>query len=101
MGLLFEAVPVVGPPPPALVLRGEFDAEGEPAFERALDEVLAHDPPSLVVDIRELLFLGSTGLRGLVRARNAVGEVTVRGAGPWMRRVFEAASLDSLFRFEA
>ena len=46
------------------------------------------------------LLLGSTGLRGLVRARNAVGEVTVRGAGPWTRRVFEAASLDSLFRFE-
>lgn len=100
MELLFEAVPVVGPPPPELVLRGEFDADGEAAFERALRAVLAGGPPSLVVDIKDLLFLGSTGLRGLVRAKNAVDEVTVRGAGPFMRRVFEAASLDSLFRFE-
>jgi anti-anti-sigma factor len=101
MELLFEAVPIVGQPPPELVLRGEFDADGEPAFERALRAVLADGPPALVVDIRDLRFLGSTGLRGFVRARNAVGDVTVRGAGPWMRRVFEAASLDSLFRFEA
>ena len=94
----FEAVPVLDPP--TLRLRGEFDVAGEPAFEDALAVVTAANPQSLVVDVTELQFIGSTGLRGLVKAKRAVGDVVVTGADQWMRKLFEVASLDCVFRFD-
>jgi anti-anti-sigma factor len=97
MAHAFEAVPVLDPP--TLKLRGEFDVEGEPLFDDALAVVTSASPPSLIVDVTELEFIGSTGLRSLVKAKRAVGDVVVLGADPWIRRVLQVASLDSVLRF--
>ena len=97
----FEIVVVVDPLPPTLRLRGEFDHRVASQFLEALEAVAAASPEELVIDVSDLLFIDSSGLRALVRAKAEVGSVVVTGAGPWMRRIFEVSGLDAVFRFDA
>lgn len=88
---------------PALALRGELDISGVGELERALAEVEAGEPRVLVIDLREVTFLDSSGLRSLLaadRRAKAAGRrlVLVRGPGP-VQRVFEIALLDRRLTF--
>jgi anti-sigma B factor antagonist len=51
-----------------LAVGGEIDVVTAPQFEKAIDDVLADDPPTLVIDLTEVTFLASVGLRLLARA---------------------------------
>lgn len=71
-------------------LSGELDIASVPAFEEALE---ATDTQNVVVDLRGLTFMDSTGLRAiLVAAKSAassdVGFALVQGP-PHVHRVFE------------
>jgi anti-anti-sigma factor len=88
-------------PTPVVVLRGEFDIAAEEQAENALARVLASRPGSLSVDLRELTFLDSTGLRVLLRLRQRCVECTcdlslIRGAPP-IDRVFEISGVGTHF----
>ncbi len=67
-----------------LVLSGEFDVAATPAFEEALTSVASSDP--LIVDLRGLEFIDSTGLGVLVRLHQQTEEQQhqfglIRGTG--------------------
>ncbi len=67
-----------------LALSGEFDVASTPAFEEALVSVAASDP--LIVDLRKLEFIDSTGLGALVRLHQRTEEQQhefglIRGTG--------------------
>jgi anti-anti-sigma factor len=71
-------------------LTGELDIASVPALEEALE---AADVPKVVVDLHELAFMDSTGLRAILLAARAAEE---RGASfalvqgpPSVHRVFE------------
>ncbi len=49
-----------------LVLRGELDIATVPRLEEAVDRALARSPAELTVDLRELSFLDSSGLRQFI-----------------------------------
>ena len=51
-----------------LAVGGEMDMVTAPQFEKAIDDVLADDPPTLVIDLTDVTFLASVGLRLLARA---------------------------------
>jgi len=51
---------------PRLVLRGELDIATAPRLQEAVDAALAAGPQMLVVDLRELAFLDSSGLRQFI-----------------------------------
>ena len=51
-----------------LAVGGEIDMVTAPQFEKAIDDVLADDPPTLVIDLTEVTFLASVGLQLLARA---------------------------------
>src|SRR5262245_41599881 len=56
-----------------VVIRGELDLATAPALEKAIgDRLDAGD--AVIVDLRELQFMDSTGLRVLVRAHARAGE---------------------------
>jgi anti-sigma B factor antagonist len=91
--------------PGVVVVRlfGEFDLS---AFEE-VDEVLAgvqlNGNPHLVVDLRSLQFIDSSGIRALLGARVRAGLVggrlrLIRGPDR-VHRVFELAGVDSRFDF--
>jgi anti-sigma B factor antagonist len=51
-----------------LAVGGEIDMFTAPQFEKAIDDVLADDPPTLVIDLTEVTLLASVGLRLLATA---------------------------------
>ena len=81
-----------------LVLDGELDISSAPQVEDALSELEAGRPPVLVIDLRSLDFMDSTGLRTVVgadaRAREQGRRVAiVRGPEP-VDRIFSVTRLD-------
>jgi stage II sporulation protein AA (anti-sigma F factor antagonist) len=73
-------------------LRGELDIESAPDLERA---VLRSRPAGqrVVLDLTDLKFMDSTGLRVLLRARAAADEgrweINLRNVPPTIRRLFD------------
>ena len=79
-------------------LRGELDIESAPELER----VLVRSRPAgqrLVLDLAELKFMDSTGLRVLLRAREAADEgrweISLRNVPPTIRRLFDMTGVQA------
>lgn len=51
-----------------IALRGELDLASAPAFSAQFEEATAGAPAAIVVDLSELEFLDSTGLRSILLA---------------------------------
>jgi anti-anti-sigma factor len=78
-------------------LRGELDIDSAPDLERAL--LRSRSPRERVVlDLAELKFMDSTGLRVLLRARVAADEgrweITLRSVPPTIRRLFDMTGVN-------
>lgn len=81
-----------------LALAGELDLASAPQVEELLGKVEEDRPPLLVLDLRDLTFMDSTGLRVMVaadaRARDSSRRlVIVQGPEP-VHRVFRITGLD-------
>jgi anti-sigma B factor antagonist len=59
-------------------LSGELDLASSPALEEALDRVFTSGSGPIVVDLRRLDFMDSTGLSIIVRAHNRAAEAERR-----------------------
>jgi anti-sigma B factor antagonist len=86
---------------PGVAVRGEVDINTVTRLSEALDEAVRTSTGALVVDLRDVVFLGSTGLTALVRARAQLGRedrelVIVCPPGP-VRRIFELVEIVDLF----
>jgi anti-anti-sigma factor len=82
-----------------LALRGELDLSTVGRLEAALGEH-AGSGEALVVDLRELAFVDSTGLRALFTVDASADVTFVRGSDH-VHRVFEVTGLHERFRFVA
>jgi len=81
-----------------VALRGELDISSAPVLEEALGRVEEAGPAVLVIDLRGLAFMDSTGLRTVVsadqRARDQGRRLAiVRGPEP-VDRIFSVTRLD-------
>ena len=81
-----------------LALDGEFDLSNAAQVEDVLKEIERERPPLVVLDLRELTFMDSTGLRVMVsadaRARDDSRRLAiVQGPEP-VHRVFRITGLD-------
>ena len=54
-----------------LRLEGEFDTSGRKEFEVRMTEAVSKQPGEVILDLRELRFIDSTGLRLVLEAWNA------------------------------
>jgi anti-anti-sigma factor len=81
-----------------LALAGEFDLSNASQVEDALKEVEGDRPALLVIDLRELTFMDSTGLRVMVsadaRARDDSRRLVVVQGPESVHRVFRITGLD-------
>jgi anti-anti-sigma factor len=76
------------------------DLATAPALEEAIDELLAEQPKALIVDLSEVTFLASVGLRLLVSTHEKVsksGEFAVVASGPVTSRPIQLTQLDEVF----
>lgn len=83
----------------SLELHGEFDLATEPAFTAALVEIEATGPEEIVVNVQELDFIDSTGIRGLVRAHERAGSnrsFSVLNGSGHAHRVLKLVGLDTI-----
>lgn len=79
--------------PPCLGVAGEIDLQTCAAFRQALSEAADLHPDGVCIDLRRVEFMGSTGIRELVRVAQSVPRVEVHGARPNVRRALDAANL--------
>lgn len=79
-------------------LSGEFDISGVRPFHRAVADVEAAPQETLVVDLRDLTFIGAAGLRSLIelhlRSRRDGFSLEVVKGPPLVQRVFALTGVD-------
>jgi anti-anti-sigma factor len=86
-----------------LVATGEIDASSARTFETAARQALLEEPEAIEIDLTDVQFIDSSGLRAIVALSNRAKErripATVNGLSPAARRVLEVTGLiDSLRR---
>jgi anti-anti-sigma factor len=79
--------------PPCVSVSGEVDLLTCAPFRDALHEAAEQGANRIVVDVRRVTFMGSTGMRELVRALQRVERIEVRSPSLIVRRALEAAAL--------
>ena len=81
-----------------LALDGEFDLSNASQVEDVLKEIESRQPPLVVLDLRELTFMDSTGLRVMVsadaRARDDSRRLAIVQGPETVHRVFRITGLD-------
>lgn len=81
-----------------LVLSGELDISSAPQVEEALGRAEAEAPPLIMLDLRGLDFMDSTGLRTVVgadaRAREGGRRLAVVRGPDAVHRIFSVTRLD-------
>ena len=87
----------------AVVVRGEIDLESAATLEDRFSEVLDAGFSQVVLDLRDVSFIDSTGLRAILTMDTATRDAGVRFAvvqGPQpVRRLFELTSTEQALRF--
>jgi anti-sigma B factor antagonist len=84
-----------------LALNGELDLVSAPMLEQALDRTYESDAELIIVDLRGLEFMDSTGLHRLVAAQHRLLDrgrrlALVKG-GDQVHRLFELTGIGELF----
>ena len=86
-------------------LFGEFDLLAYDNVDEVLSDAQAHDQPDMVVDLRGLSFIDSSGIRALLRANlraeEAGGTLKLLAGPANVQRVFEVAGLGTKLHFIA
>jgi len=89
----FHVVVDANADPPCVAVSGEIDLATCAAFRDALCDAIEAATDTIVVDFGRLTFIGSIGIRELVRALQTVDRVEVRSPAPIVRRALESAGL--------
>jgi len=81
-----------------LEIEGSIDAHTAQELDRAVKDLLAQSYSRLVLDVSQMSFISSAGLRIIVYADREAsgrgGQVRICGLNLQVRRVFEMAALD-------
>jgi anti-sigma B factor antagonist len=87
----------------AIVVHGDIDMAGGPVLEAAILQREAEFP--LVIDLDDVSFIDSSGLRSLLgasrRARTRGSEVALRSVGPEVARLLDITGTTSQFVIES
>jgi len=86
-----------------LTLVGELDTAAARDVDKAVDELLAKGAASLIIDLGQVSFIDSSGLRSLIRARQQLGTedgVVLRQPQAATRRLLEITGLEDQFRLD-
>jgi anti-sigma B factor antagonist len=61
-----------------VLVRGEVDALTTPLFTDLIDEQLDNNPVTIVLDLNQVTFLGSSGLAALINARDQTTQRAIK-----------------------
>jgi anti-anti-sigma factor len=88
---------------PTVRLRGELDISGAEEIERSIEEIEKTATGILIIDLRGLEFMDSTGLRLILsadaRARDRGSSLIIVRGPETVHRVFRMAALEDRLQF--
>ena len=83
--------------PPTISLAGELDPHTAPLLQQEIDGVLGNGGTDLVLDLSQLGFVDSSGLRVLIAAQHQLGDLggtlALRAPSETVRRLLEITGL--------
>jgi anti-sigma B factor antagonist len=82
------------------VEEARIDAAAALAFKEAVRVATEDAPPLVILDLRNVAFIDSSGLGAIVAAMKFLAptrKLVLAGATPSVRRVFELTRMDSVF----
>lgn len=85
-----------------LALNGRLDANTSPGFHERLLARISEGARYLVVDLTEVIYLSSAGLRAFLAAAKKIasqGKLAIAGVRPHVLEVFAISGFDELFSF--
>ena len=84
---------------------GEIDFQHSPALRDQLQEAIGKQAPGLVINLKKVSYIDSSGLATFVEALQKIkrynGRLILAELAPAVRGVFEIAKLDSIFSLAA
>lgn len=88
-----------------VILSGQIDSSVAPDLEQQLLDLIESGRKNLVINLRDVTFISSPGLKALlaaqIRARKKVpsGEVVISEITPKMKEILDLVGLHHLFKF--
>jgi anti-sigma B factor antagonist len=83
-----------------MALSGELDMSTAPILREELAQVEHSGPPAIVIDLRDVTFIDSSGLKEFLEAKSRAQSnghrLLMSGANPQARRLFELTGTQSL-----
>lgn len=86
-----------------VVVSGDLDSDSAPALEQKLLSLIKAGTKNLVINLRDVTFISSVGLRALMAAQQQVrkkvprGRVVISEIPSQLRRTFELVGMDVMF----
>ncbi len=80
---------------------GEIDLRSSTAFQKDLLNLVRKDPDTIVVDLKDVSYMDSSGVASLVkvlsRVRKSDGRLVLTSLSDRVRSIFEITRLDTVF----
>ena len=86
--------------PPCVAVWGEIDLATVVPFREALMEAVETGAREVVVDLAQVTFMGSTGIRELIRVHRDLDRITLRSPTSIVQRALQTAALPEMFVVE-
>lgn len=87
-----------------VIVHGALDLPEVGPLRAVLGEICAAGSPSVVIDLTNVSFIGSSGIGAILQARQQLDglgrSLVLRGAAPTIRRAFQITHLDGILDFE-
>ncbi len=87
-----------------IYLNGMLDSSSAQDFQIVADEMLAGDAKDIVLDLSEMQYTSSQGLRIILSLQKGIaaknGRLTLRGVQPAVKEVFDMTGFSSILTIE-
>ncbi len=83
-----------------VAISGELDISNVDGLRAQFETILELAPQTLVIDVRELKFMDSSGIALFVQLAIRTGALSIRNPSPLIRRVLEATGVAELLGVE-
>jgi len=81
-----------------LSVAGEIDLANAPEFSAQLKVAMESDGRGLILDLRELWYIDSSGIKSIFNARQSGRRIVLAGVAPHVKRILTIAGLHELVR---
>lgn len=80
-----------------VTVSGELDFDSADRFREAMAQAASLDEPQLVLDMSQVSFMDSSGLRELATMRSAGYQITIENASECVRTLLRVTRMDEVF----